>query len=142
MFDITTIIKTGTFSKGGFIKRIGKDQLFFRKDDIGEDMYIIISGKVRILVSDKDEESVIAELGAGDLFGEMAFLEKLPRSTAAKAAEDTLALVVNSDNFDKIMRRNPGIALSIMKVLSSRIRSQNELLYGKKKKQPSPAPEE
>ena len=124
MFDITLFMKSGTFQKGGYIQRVGRGQYFFRRNDGGDEMYIVISGKVDIILA--ENEPPIATLGAGELFGEMTFLENMPRSASARASEDTLALVINNGNFNKLMRKNPEIALNIMKTLSGRLRVKNE----------------
>src|SRR5436190_2644726 len=72
----------------------------FRVGDAGEAMYIIESGRVRITVTDADgREVILASLGHGDFFGEMAMLDGHGRSADATVTEDSRLAVLTRENF-------------------------------------------
>jgi CheY-like chemotaxis protein len=87
-------------------------------------MWIVISGNVKVIVpSDKSgEETVIAELGSGDYFGEMALLTGEPRSASVVTTEQSEMFILNKEDFDLIVERFPSITLSMGKIMSQRLR--------------------
>ena len=72
----------------------------FRQDDPGSSLYVIESGVVKVQrTSPEGKEVILAILGAGDFFGELALLDGEPRSADAIAKEDTALLVLERDDF-------------------------------------------
>ena len=104
----------------------------FPEEGPGDKMYIIKSGSVKITKMVKDQENTIAVINQGEFFGEMALLDGLPRSAAAKAAADTTTLTITRDNYMSLRQSSPQTALKIMdilvKVLSNRLRQANKNL--------------
>ncbi len=90
--------------------------------DPGEEMYIIISGKTEIRIGTPGKEKVVATLGAGDYFGEMALLTGEPRSATVVAVEPCETFVLYKNDFDVILERYPSISLSMGKIVSQRLR--------------------
>ncbi len=136
MLDLTSLVRSGYFSKRNDVLRVQEGQYFFRQNDEGEDMYIILSGEVEILFrGDTGTEISLAILKAGSLFGEMTFLENLPRSASARALSNSLVLVINNSNFERLFSKQPMIARYIMGVLSSRLREKNKRSFSEIDKQ-------
>lgn len=98
-------------------------QNIFKKDEPGDAMYVIISGKVRI----HDGGHVLSRLKANDIFGEFALIDDGPRSASVTAEEETYLLRLSRDDFDARLSDDPGFARGILKVLISRLRNMNEL---------------
>ena len=72
----------------------------FRVGDSGDAMYIIESGRIRITVTDADgREVILASLGHGDFFGEMAMFDGHGRSADATVTEDSRLAVLTRENF-------------------------------------------
>lgn len=68
-----------------------KDEIVFDEGDVGDRFYVIINGEIDIIkVINKEKEEIIAKIGRGQCFGEMAILDDAPRSARAKASVDTL----------------------------------------------------
>lgn len=96
----------------------------FSQGDTGVGLYILTGGKVRIIQAtnpDRAEEE-IATIGTGDVLGEMALLDDLPRSATATAVEDVTALLLPVWEFRSTLQSHPTIALKLLSVLSRRLR--------------------
>jgi CRP/FNR family transcriptional regulator, cyclic AMP receptor protein len=96
--------------------------------DTGVGLYIITSGKVRITHSSSpgQPEEDLGTAGAGDVLGEMALLDDLPRSASITAAEDVTALLLPIWEFRTVLRNHPDIALKLLAVLSRRLRKAEQ----------------
>lgn len=103
--------------------------LLFRAGDEGDAMYLIEEGKVRICVRAQDgHEVTLTELERGDFFGEMALLDRKPRSADARVAEDARLAVLSRDHFLSFVHSNPNVALEMLTALTNRLRHTDELL--------------
>jgi len=106
-----------TFSRGDYVIRQGEE---------GEDMFMIVSGKVRVTINTESGEKEVAALSEGAVLGEMALVERTVRSANVIAEEETEVLRINEKSLDRIKRRFPRIAaqlfLNLSKVISSRLR--------------------
>lgn len=104
----------------------------FQKGDIGDAMYLIESGRVRISIRDEDgKEVTLAELAQGDFFGEMALIDGRRRSADATVFEDARFSVLSRKDFLKFVRSSPDVALEMLASLSDRLRRTDELLRGR-----------
>jgi CRP-like cAMP-binding protein/CheY-like chemotaxis protein len=107
-------LKLKTFAQGDTVVRIG---------DPGDEMFIIMSGEVRICIyADDHSEQTVARLGAGDYFGEMALLTGETRSASAIANEECEMFILQKNDFDVILEKFPSISLSMGKIVSKRLR--------------------
>jgi CRP/FNR family transcriptional regulator, cyclic AMP receptor protein len=103
-------------------------KVLFRAGDAGDAMYLIERGKVRISVQATDgRELTLTELGRGDFFGEMALLNREPRSANAAVAEEARLAVLSREDFLSFMRSNPNVALEMLTALANRLRHTDEL---------------
>ncbi|MEM8960096.1 MAG: cyclic nucleotide-binding domain-containing protein [Acidobacteriota bacterium] len=100
----------------------------FLEGDLGTEMYVIQEGHVALSRKVGDEQRQLAVLEPGDFFGEMSILEDLPRSATARASGDCRLLQINGSTFDHMLRKNPEIAVRMMRKLSRRLRETNRLL--------------
>ncbi|TVQ96990.1 MAG: hypothetical protein EA403_15425 [Spirochaetaceae bacterium] len=91
---------------------------FIRKGELGTCMFIIREGRVAI----HDGERRFAELGAGEVVGEMAVLDPQPRSASASAVVETVLLRLDKDPFDSVMADHPSLAQGVIAVLCRRLR--------------------
>jgi len=114
------------------IQRYGKKyspgEYIFKEGEHGEEMFIINKGKVRITKKTDEGEKTLAILSEGDFFGEMAVIDKGPRSASAIAEEETICIVLNEELFEQQMQRNAKIVKKILKNMSARLRATNEQL--------------
>jgi CRP/FNR family transcriptional regulator/CRP/FNR family cyclic AMP-dependent transcriptional regulator len=100
-----------------------KNTMIFHRDQTGDALYIIETGKVRVfLPTESGEEFSIDVLGPGDVFGEMALLDGQPRSASAIALEDTTVHVLGHTEFQRQLAASPQLASALLAMLSRRIR--------------------
>jgi CRP-like cAMP-binding protein len=89
-----------------------------REGEVGDSLYLVVDGKVRVLKGDQS----IAELGEGEVFGEMAILDPGPRSATVHALGEVTLLRIGREDFDEIMAEKHEIAQGVIKVLTRRLR--------------------
>lgn len=104
----------------------------FEKNDYGEEMYIILEGRVGIAVEDVAVDGkFLAELGQGECFGEMNLLDDLPRSATAVVIEDTELLKLGKQKLRGLILSCPELALGMLKALSLNLRKTTNMLRQK-----------
>lgn len=91
-------------------------------------MYVIQSGKVKIVKSDAGGETILALLREGDIFGEMSLFDAGPRSATVKAAGEAWVLAIEPEGLLKRIKMDPTLALRIIRQMSQRIRDLNSRL--------------
>jgi len=102
-------------------------QIIFSAGDAGDGFYIVVTGRVQISASVNSKESrVLASIGPGDFFGEMAVVDDAPRSATATAEVYTRTLFVERQKLLKLLKRRPEMALSILREFSARMRNLNQ----------------
>jgi CRP-like cAMP-binding protein len=110
--------------------RHGKEHVIFNEGDEGTALYTIVKGRVKISQSSPDgKERTLALLGPGDVFGELALLDGGPRSADAVIAEDAELLVIPRQDFLTFVMEQPQVAMSLLVVLSQRLRHTNLLVH-------------
>jgi CRP-like cAMP-binding protein len=103
-------------------------EMIFHQGDLGTEMFIIQQGEVHIIKNINGASHVLSKLEKGDFFGEMAVLESVARTADAVAITDVRALVINGARFDEMLRKNPEVAVRIIRKYSKRLREANTLL--------------
>jgi CRP-like cAMP-binding protein len=111
-----------------FLTHFDNGQVLFHEGDEGDDMYIIQSGRVAIKKKVKDGDTTLAVLEKGDFFGEMAILERLPRSASAEVVEEGELIVISGEMFGDMIKANPEIAVRMLRKQSIRLRETNRQL--------------
>jgi CRP/FNR family transcriptional regulator, cyclic AMP receptor protein len=109
-----------------FGKEFKRGEVLFREGEPGKEMYVIQAGKVNITKKVRETEKILATLGAGEFFGEMAILNNKPRSAGAAMAEDGKLLVIDPRTFEAMIRGNVEIAVRLIKKLSDRLQEADE----------------
>jgi CRP/FNR family transcriptional regulator len=112
-------------------KRLPAGAVVFAESDLGKAMFVVIEGEVRI-VADADGGQVLATVGAGEVFGELALVDGLPRSAGARCAQDSTLLVIQASDFHQLADRHPAIGkavlLNLCRTLSARLRAADDVL--------------
>jgi CRP-like cAMP-binding protein len=111
-----------------FLTHFKAGSVLFHEGEDGDDMYIVQSGRVAIKKKVKDGEALLAHMEKGDFFGEMAILERLPRSATAEVVEEGDLIVISSEVFGDMIKANPEIAVRMLRKYSIRLRETNKQL--------------
>jgi CRP-like cAMP-binding protein len=97
---------------------------------IGEGLYLIVSGAVRVL----HDETTLSDLGEGELFGEMALIDDVLTSARVVAVGDTRLLKIAKLDLDRLMKEEDRLATKIYRsfcmVLAARLRKADRMLRG------------
>jgi CRP-like cAMP-binding protein len=104
-----------------FNREYPKDTMIFSEAEPGRELFIIQKGTVKISKIVDNNEVTLALLKSGDIFGEMALLENMPRSASAIALENVSMLVVNKANFSRMVQTQPKLISSLTTLLSERL---------------------
>ncbi len=110
------------------VRNFAPNTFVVREGDEGDELFIVLSGKVRV----ESAKAPIAELGPGQHFGEMALVDKAPRSADVSALEESSLLSIRRREFFDIIRKDHGIAVkllwSFLGVLTERLRNTSREL--------------
>lgn len=117
----------------------GVGQEIFRAGQPPRDAYLIERGKVEISVMNNDKKVVIGHKGVGDVFGEMALIDKAPRMATAIAVEPTVCVVITQSLFDEHLGKATPLLKKILMTFTSNLRSVGERVSGAARKAPAPA---
>jgi uncharacterized membrane protein len=109
--------------------RFDVNETIFNEQDKGDALYVVESGSVRIWVLDEDVKSVtLTELKPGEFFGELAVLDRGPRSTNATAIVETTLHRLSSDDFQAFLMQHPDVAIDVICEIGARMRQTNMLV--------------
>jgi len=104
-------------------KTYPKNAVVLTEGEMGDSLYMIQSGKVKVFIGDEDGREIILKiLGPGDFFGEMAMIDKQPRSASVNTSEASTFLVLTHAAFEKCVEQSPRIANMVMRILAQRVR--------------------
>ena len=95
--------------------------------DESADLFLIIDGRLRVSSCNANgDEVVLAIMGPGEVFGEMALLDGAPRSATVSTLDACQLLVIEAGAFHALLRQMPTLAQSLMKVMARRIRTLSD----------------
>jgi CRP/FNR family transcriptional regulator, cyclic AMP receptor protein len=120
LIDIASICTENHFNKGVTI---------FKKEDAGNCMYFIHSGKISI----HDKEHELAVLSENEIFGELSLLDSEPRSASATTLSDCILLKIEQELFYDVIATNSDILKGIMRTMCKRLREQDRITVEMKK---------
>ena len=124
--DLATYCREGTYSPGSVLLSQGEQ---------GLGLFILTKGTVRITRKNSPDgaEEVLGTAGVGDVIGEMALLDDLPRSATVTAVDEVSVLSLPLWEFRRILRRilrrDPDVGLDLLAVLSRRLRKAEQRVY-------------
>ena len=114
------------------VREASPSERIITEGEDGEELFIVLSGRVRV----HKGETAIVTLSAGDHFGEMALIDKAPRSASVSAEIKTSLLQISRAEFFNIIRKEPRMATkllwSFLQVISDRLRTTSAELSGAK----------
>ncbi len=114
---------------------ISSDRVNFRagavmmqQGDDGDAAYVIISGGGEVYIDAPTGEIKVAEIGPGQIVGEIAILIDVPRTATVKTENGLTALKIGKENFLRLLNGSPQVAIEIIRVLAARLENTNAQL--------------
>ncbi|HJY77029.1 MAG TPA: Crp/Fnr family transcriptional regulator [Burkholderiales bacterium] len=121
--DVLSDAELKALSQRAIMRAFAKNAVVVSEGDRADSLYIVLSGRVRVYVSDdQGKEVFLSEAGKGEYFGEMA-LDEGPRSASVITLEPTRFLVVPKDDFAAFLAQSPEFALHLVRKLIRRVRA-------------------
>jgi CRP-like cAMP-binding protein len=88
----------------------------------GDHLFVITEGKATVTIKNNGQQRKVAELSAGDIFGEIALIENSPRTATIRAATDTKVLVLERKDFKEIVEKTPVLHFGLTRLAHERLR--------------------
>jgi len=108
------------------VRAYPKHAVIVTESDETDSLYVMLSGKARVYVSDaKGREVVLNQMGPGEYFGEVT-LDGGPRSASVMALEECRCAVIRRAELSVLIEKNPGFALHLVRKLAHRVRELTE----------------
>lgn len=120
--ELLDVLDLRDFARHAVTRTFPGNAVVVREGDRTDSLYIVVSGRVKIYVSDEGKEIVLGESGPGDYFGEMV-LDEGPRSASVVTLEPTQFLVVPKEDFADFVANSPPFALHLILKLIKRVRA-------------------
>jgi CRP/FNR family cyclic AMP-dependent transcriptional regulator len=110
-------------------RRLEPEQVLFRKGDPGDALYGVLSGRLRIhSVAADGRDALLNVMQAGDVFGEIALIDGLPRTADATALDEVELVVLRRHDFVELLRREPDLGLHLLKLMCRRLRWVSDMV--------------
>jgi len=120
--ELLDVIDLRDFAERAVARTFPKNTVVVREGERTDSLYIIVSGRVKIYVSDEGKEVALGEAGPGEYFGEMV-LDEGPRSASVMTLVPTQFLVVPKEDFKEFVKKSPEFALHLILKLIKRVRT-------------------
>lgn len=100
-----------------------KNTIVITEGDLSDSLYIVNEGQIKIYVSDDEgREMLLNVLEPGDYFGELALIDKEPRSASAITMRNTKLSIISGPDFREVLRKHPEMSIKLMSALVVRLR--------------------
>ena len=107
-------------------RRLEAGALLFRQGDVADAAYFVVGGRVSVHVVDDGDERLVAELGRGEVVGELGLLDRAPRSATVRAVRDTTLAAFSTDTFEELVATSPAMMLNVTRRILTRMRSPSQ----------------
>jgi predicted acylesterase/phospholipase RssA/CRP-like cAMP-binding protein len=117
-----TVLDAGGLAAGATRVSLAAGEVIFRQGDPADAAYVVVSGRLRVLDEEDEAPVVVAEIGAGQLAGELALLDDRPRGATLLAARDSELARLTRTEFEVLVRRVPSPMLEVTRTIVRRSR--------------------
>src|SRR4051794_13219649 len=111
-----------------FGREVVAGEVLFREGEMGDEMFVIQSGSIRITKRVGATQKTLALLGAGEFVGEMSILNGKPRTATATVVDPGTCLIISAKTLEAMVAKNAEIAMRLIKKLSGRLDSADTLI--------------
>jgi predicted acylesterase/phospholipase RssA/CRP-like cAMP-binding protein len=107
-------------------RRLEAGEVLFHQGDVADAAYFVVGGRVSVYVVDDGDERLVAELGRGEVVGELGLLDRAPRSATVRAVRDTTLASFSSSTFEELVATSPLMMLNVTRRILTRLRSPSQ----------------
>ena len=108
-------------------RKYPKNSMIILEEEMGDVVFVVMSGTVKITrVNDEGKEVILAMLGSGEVFGEMAILDGESRSANALSQENCEVVTINREDFLNLLKTNNKVSLNLMTEFAIRLRKSDQ----------------
>jgi CRP/FNR family cyclic AMP-dependent transcriptional regulator len=120
------------------LRRFPPRQRIYRAGEPGEKAYVMLSGKVEVVVIDEDNQEVVVDTpGAGEIFGLASMLSTAPHQTTATAVEATAAIEIERNDIAALLQRKPMAGLDMLTMVGRQFRAAQDLVRARAGRNPN-----
>ena len=125
------------------LRRFQARQRVYKVGDPGEKAYVLLSGKVEVVVIDEDNQEVVIDTPAiGEVFGLSSMLSTAPHQTTARAVESTSAIEIDRNDIATLLQRKPLAGLDMLTMVGRQFRVAQDLVRARAGRNPNEVIEE
>ncbi|PKL75935.1 MAG: hypothetical protein CVV27_12815 [Candidatus Melainabacteria bacterium HGW-Melainabacteria-1] len=106
-------------------RTIQTKQTVFSEGDPGTEIFFIVSGAVSVYLGKGHSKRALWTLWAGEMFGEMALLDQMPRSASIEAALETRLVALDRKTFNQLIGKYPILAQKVIELMGKRMRKMD-----------------
>ena len=108
-------------------RRYPRGNIVLYKGDVGQAIYLILKGKVKVVLFDEDgKEIILSTLKEGNYFGEMSAFDQMPRSATIVTVEESEFLMIRQKSIADQIKKNPQLSFKLLSEMSRRLREADE----------------
>jgi CRP/FNR family transcriptional regulator, cyclic AMP receptor protein len=111
-------------------QRYAQGSIVLSYQDTSTDIFFILEGTVRAIIYAPDGKALLfTDIGESEIFGEIAAIDRGPRSASIEALRSTLVAIMSAPDFERIVREDGEVSVATLRLLTSRIRRLSERVY-------------
>jgi uncharacterized membrane protein len=111
------------------MRQLAAGETLFKTGEPGDSLYVVKSGEIELFIRDTAGQKILLAIAsAGEVFGELALLDRGPRTATALALNDTELLELDRDDLLLLFQKSPNAALRLLAAMSHMTRKADELL--------------
>lgn len=111
-------------------RRLGSGETLFHQGEVGVECFVIVEGMLEVLTFVDGAELRLDVYSPGQLIGEMALLDRSPRSATVRALADADLVVLGEEAFKTLLASSPDLAMSMLRSGTARMRNTNQRMIG------------
>ena len=107
--------------------RLGAGEVLFREGDAADAAYFVVGGRLMVSAPNaKGDDHLVAELGRGEVVGELGLLDRAPRSATVRAVRDTTLAAFSTSTFEELVATSPEMMLNVTRGILTRLRRPSQ----------------
>ena len=129
IFSLLDVEERSVLAEHVELRRFAAGRRIYRAGDPGEKAYVVLGGKVQVVVVDDDNQEVVIDTPAtGEMFGLSSMLSAAPHQTTAIALEETASIEIDRDDIAELLQRKPMAGLDMLTMVGRQFRAAQDLV--------------